>query len=364
ASVFASAVSLHDALPILSDIHPAGHAQGVEDNVDRRTVFEERHVFNRQDLGDHALITVPAGELIALADLALLGNVNSHQLVHAGAEFITVLGIEYAHSDDGALFAVGHLQRGVAHFARLFTENGPEQAFFGSQLGLALGGHLADKDVTVADFGADPDNPALIKVGEHFVADVGDIAGDLFGAELGVARIDFVFFDVDAGELIVLDDALGQDDGVFVVESLPRHERGHQVCAQCHLAVIGARAVGQRRSGFDPVAFMHQRTLVNRRALVGALEFQHPVGAVDAVVLHDVDGIGRDLFDHTGGFGGNDIAGVHGRAMFLVRSDLRAVVTPQRHRLLLLVRLHHRAVAVVVLEVWILCGAYRIILAG
>ena len=42
------------------------------------------HVLDREDLGDDALVAVTAGELVALRDLALLGDVHAHELVHPG----------------------------------------------------------------------------------------------------------------------------------------------------------------------------------------------------------------------------------------------------------------------------------------
>src|SRR5699024_1942352 len=67
----------------LADVHPARYAQRVEDDVHGGAVLEERHVLHGQDLGDDALIAVPAGELVTHGDLAPLGDVDTHQLVHA-----------------------------------------------------------------------------------------------------------------------------------------------------------------------------------------------------------------------------------------------------------------------------------------
>src|SRR5439155_9034592 len=50
----------------LPEVHPARNAVWVEDYVDRRAVFAERHVLPRHDLGDHSLAPVPTGELVAL----------------------------------------------------------------------------------------------------------------------------------------------------------------------------------------------------------------------------------------------------------------------------------------------------------
>ena len=100
-----------------------------------------------QDLGDDALVAVAAGQLVALGDLALLGHVDPDQLVDPGRQLVGVLPGEHPHVDDLAGLAVGHLERGVAHLAGLLTEDGPQQPLLRGQLGLALGGDLADQDV-------------------------------------------------------------------------------------------------------------------------------------------------------------------------------------------------------------------------
>ena len=56
----------------------------------------------------------------------------------------------------------------------------------------------------VADLGADPDDAPLVQVGQHLLADVRDVAGDLLGTQLGVAGVDLVLLDVDRGEHVVL----------------------------------------------------------------------------------------------------------------------------------------------------------------
>jgi hypothetical protein len=64
---------------------------------------------------------------------------------------------------------VGHLQRGVAHFASLLTEDGAQQALLGRLLGLTLRGDLADEDVAGTDLGTDTDDAALVEVGEDVI---------------------------------------------------------------------------------------------------------------------------------------------------------------------------------------------------
>src|SRR5262249_20184347 len=145
----------------LADVHTARHTERVEHDVDRRAVGEVGHVLDGQDLGDHALVAVAAGELVALADLALLAGVDAHQLVYAGRQLVAVVAREDAHVDDLAGLAVRHLEAGVADLAGLLTEDRAEEPLLGGELGLALGRDLADEDVARADLGADADDAAL-----------------------------------------------------------------------------------------------------------------------------------------------------------------------------------------------------------
>ena len=86
--------------------------------------------------------------------------------------------------------------------------------------------------------------PRLVEVLEGLFADVRDVAGDLFLAELGVAGDALELLDVDRGEDVVLDDALGDEDRVLEVVALPRHERDEHVLAERELAHVGRRTVG------------------------------------------------------------------------------------------------------------------------
>src|SRR5215204_6536637 len=334
----------------LADVHAAGHAERVEDDVHRGAVLEERHVLLRQDLRDDALVAVASGELVAVGDLAHLGDVDPDQLVDAGGQLVAVLAREHADADDLAGLTVLDLQRRVADLARLLTEDRAEQPLLRGQLGLALRRDLADEDVAGDDLGTDADDAALVEVGEDLLGDVRDVPGDLLGTELGVAGVDLELLDVDRGQDVVLHEALRQDDRVLVVVALPRHEGDEQVLAQRHLALVGARAVGDDLADLDPLALLDDRGLVDRRPLVRAAELQQPVGLPGAVVGHDGDVVGGGVLDHTGLLRGHDVAGVDGGTQFHAGADQRGLAAQQRDGLTLHVRAHERAVGVVVLE--------------
>src|SRR3954469_14927703 len=190
----------------LADVHTARDTERVEHDVDRRAVGEVRHVLDGEDLGDHTLVAVAAGELVALADLALLTDVDAHELVDARRQLVAVVAGEHAHVDDLAGLAVRHLQARVANLTRLLTEDRAQQALFRRELGLALRRDLADEDVARADLGPHADDPAVVEVFQELFRHVRDVARDLFRTELGVARFDLVLLDVARGQDVVPDE--------------------------------------------------------------------------------------------------------------------------------------------------------------
>src|SRR6476469_8422337 len=256
----------------LADVHTTGDTERVEHDVDGRPVLEERHVLDRQDLGDDALVAVTAGELVTVGDLALVRDVDAHELVDTRGKVVALLLVEDLHADDRAGLAVGDLQGGVTDLAGLLTEDGAQQALLRGQLGLTLGGDLADQQVAVADLGTDADDAALVEVGQDLLGDVRDVPGDLLRPQLGVAGVDLVLLDVDRGEDVVLHQALAEDDRVLVVVALPRHERHEEVLAQRHLAALGRGTVGDELAGLEPLALVDAHDLVVAVALVGAVE--------------------------------------------------------------------------------------------
>ena len=337
------------ALEQLADVHTGGDAQRVEQDVDGGAVGHVGHVLDGQDVADDALVAVAAGDLVALLDLAALGHEDADELVDSGREVVAGLAAEADHVDDAAVGAVGHLEGGVAHVVGLGAEDGAQQALLGGEGRLALGRDLAHQDVAGADLGADADDAVIVEVGEHVLAQVGDLAGDLLGTELGVAGVDLVTGDVDGGQQVLLHHALGDDDAVLVVVALPRHVGHGEVGAQGELALVDGGAVGERLAGLDLLAHLHDGTVVDAGALVGALVLGQVVGLDLAVGVDDhVRGI--DLDDDAVVLGADELAGVVGGGALEAGADERSGGTDQGHGLTLHVGAHEGTLCVVVLE--------------
>jgi hypothetical protein len=293
-------------------------------------------------------------QLLALGVLDLLG---------AGVLLDRLAG-EDAGVDDDAADAGREAQRGVAHVAGLLAEDGAQELLFGAQLGLPLRGDLADQDVAGLDLGADADDAGLVEVGERLLADVGDIAGDLLLAELGVAGDALELLDVDRGVHVLADDALGDEDRVLEVVALPRHERDDHVLAEGELAALGGGAVGDDVAALDAVTDPNDRLLVERGVLVRALELDQVVDvglrAEDAAIVVaavlavgdrlDDDAGAVDLLDDAVAEGDDGGAGVAGDVGLHAGADQRGGGAQAGDGLPLHVRAHEGAVGVVVLE--------------
>ena len=75
----------------LAHIHPARHAERVQHDVDRRTVFEVGHVLAWHDARNHTLVAVAARHLVPGLQLSLHRDENLNHLHDAGRQFIAAL---------------------------------------------------------------------------------------------------------------------------------------------------------------------------------------------------------------------------------------------------------------------------------
>ena len=81
--------------------------------------------------------------------------------------------------------------------------------------------------------------------------------------ELGVAGDALELLDVHRGEVVVLDEPLGDEDRVLEVVSAPGHEGDQHVAAERELAALGGRAVRDHLPALHAVADLHDRLLVD-----------------------------------------------------------------------------------------------------
>ena len=224
-------------------------------------------------------------------------------------------------------------QRGVAHVAGFFAEDGAQQFFFWRHRAFALWRDLADENVAWVHLCANIHNAGLIEAAKRFFTYVWNVAGDVFWSKLGIAGHDFEFFDVDRCKHIVLHDTFGDQDRIFVIVTVPRHKRDEAVLAQCEFAQFSRRTVGDDVAGLNHVTDLHQWLLVDAGVLVRTLEFLQRID-VDARfagfhITSDTHNDTRciDLVDNACAACANGSAGVTGNGFFHARADKRRFCT-------------------------------------
>ena len=252
------------------------------------------------------------------------------------------------------------VERSVAHVAGFFAEDRAQQFLFRRQLRLTLRRNLADDDVALLDAGADADHTRFVQISQRGFTHVRDVARHFLGTKLRVAGFEFELFDVNRGVVILLHHLFRNQNRVFEVVAAPRHERDQHVASQRQLAKVGAWTVGDYLPLHHPLAFLHNRFLVDAGVLVRALKFGElvNVAAHFARKLHRMmlaldpnnDAFGIDRIDDSVTARKYDRARVAGGNAFHPSPDNRSLSTQQRHRLTLHVRTHQRAVCVVVFQ--------------
>ena len=75
----------------LSDIHPRRHAERVQNDIHRRSVLKERHVFHGRNFGNHTLVAVTASHFVARLQLSLHRDEDFDHLHDAWRQFVAAL---------------------------------------------------------------------------------------------------------------------------------------------------------------------------------------------------------------------------------------------------------------------------------
>ena len=273
----------------LTNIHSRWHTQWVQHNIHWSTVCEEWHIFFWKDTRNNTLITVTTCEFIALRNLTMLSNIHANHVVYASWKFIAVFfGIfasNFLNTNNSTILAVWYAQRSVTYFAALLTEDSAQQTLFWSQLSFTLRCNLTYQNIAWLYFGTHANNTAVIEVSQSIFTYVWKITSNFFCAELGFTSINLVLFNVNGRQCIVLNQTLRNNNCIFVVVTVPRHEGYEQVLTQSQFTLISCRTISQNRSNFNAVSFVNQRNLVVACGLIGALELNELVRRLSAIVV-------------------------------------------------------------------------------
>mmetsp|Transcript_4432 Transcript_4432/g.10961 ORF Transcript_4432/g.10961 Transcript_4432/m.10961 type:complete len:216 (-) Transcript_4432:1543-2190(-) len=158
----------------LTDVHATRNAEWIEDDINRLAIGKMGHVARWDNLGNHALISVPTGELIANSQAAL----NHHLYLHAADPRLAWRArrlLPSAHGrrlhicvhldvHDAALDPPRQAKRHVTHLLRLLAENRLKQCHLRRELGGVTRHGLAHEYHLVKYHRSHANNAALVEV--------------------------------------------------------------------------------------------------------------------------------------------------------------------------------------------------------
>ncbi len=327
------------------------------DHVERN-LFPEENVRKRFRETFAQLVHLRPVFLVDL--LHLTAAIRRTQFLLLGIETVRNL---HVHDDSGN--ARRNHQRSILHVGRLLPEDRPQKFLFRCQLGLALRRDLTDKNIARFHFGSDADNAVVVQVLQRFFPDIRNIARDLFWSELGVPSGDFELLNVDRSEDIFLLHLLADQNRVFEVVTIPRHEPDEHVATKSEFALVRASAVRHRLARLYLLPLLHERLLGKAGSGVGTHELPQLVNLNPVLRIalripletsrqlpvagnHDAPRIDRS--DHAIFHRDHHRFRVASHPAFDSGSHQRSFRLQQRHTLALHVRAHQRAVRVVMLK--------------
>ena len=202
-----------------------GTPSGLSTMSQRRAVGQEGHVLLGQDAGDNALVAVAAGHLVAHGDLSLLGDVDAHQLVDARrrarrlfSRVKTLTSTMMPHSPCGTRREVSRTSR--AFSPKIARSRRSSAVSSVSPLGVTLPTRMSPAR-TSAPMRMMPRSSRSRRASSPTLGMSRVISS---GPSLVSRASDLVLLHVDGGVDVVLDQPLGEQDGVLVVVALPGHK--------------------------------------------------------------------------------------------------------------------------------------------
>ena len=179
----------------LTDIHTRRNAQWVKNYIERSTVWEEWHIFNREYSGNNTLVTMTTSHFITNRNLSLLCDIASDNLIYTWLKLIfTIFSCEYLNIDNDTVFTMRNSKGSISDLTSLLTEDCSEKSFFCCKLCFTLWCNLTDKNIACVNLCTDMDNTTLVEVFKHIVADIRNISCNFLSTKLSITSFCFVFF--------------------------------------------------------------------------------------------------------------------------------------------------------------------------
>ena len=253
-------------------------------------------------------------------------------------------------------------QRSIFHVTCLITEDSPKQFFFRRRIRFTLRRNLTNHDITRLDTSTDSYDTVFIQVFGSFFTYIRDIRSQLFHTTFCFTNFQRIFLYVNRSQQVFAYHTFIQYDGILIIVTLPRHISYQQVLTQCQFTLFSRITFSQDITFLHTLAFVTNRTQVNRHVLVSLTELRYSIFLqsrfetykffVFRTVIQNTDSSSIHIVNHTIAFCGNLGTRVSYQLTFDTCTYDRSFTSQQRNRLAHHVRSHQCTVSIVMFQEW------------
>ena len=224
-------------------------------------------------------------------------------------------------------------------------------------MGFAFRRYFTNQYIAGFHFCTDVNDTGFIQTVLHTLGQIRNIAGNIFCTQLGIAGNDIQFLNVNRSIAVVRSHFFGNQNRVFIVITIPRHEGDGHVLTQGQFAQIGGCTVSNQIAALQNVAGFDGRTLIDIGRLVGTSEFNqvinintHFTGSRFIVMNTNHNTVGIDILNHTAATGNDCSSRVNGNGTLNTSTNHRFFRTQARYGLTLHVGTHQCTVRIIVFQ--------------
>ena len=130
-------------------------------------------------------------------------------------------------------------QRRITHIRGFLPKDRTKEFFLWRHRAFTFWRNFTYENITWFHISTNVDNASLIQIAERFFTHIWNITSDFLWPKLRVTGSDFKLFNVNRSKHIITRNPLRDQNGVFIVISIPRHEGDNHVFTQRQFTKIG-----------------------------------------------------------------------------------------------------------------------------
>src|SRR3989344_4671571 len=164
------------------------------------------------------------GKLVTNLELTELCDAHLNLLNYPSWQLVATIARENLNINNFSAFTVLQIQRRIFYIFCFFSEDCAQEAFFWRKVCLSLIRNFSNQDITRSYFCTNSNHAFFIQITKLFFAHAWNIARYHFCAQFCVAHVNRKVFNMNRAKAVIFYYTFRNNDGIFKVVTVPRHE--------------------------------------------------------------------------------------------------------------------------------------------